>query len=259
MGEDLGVFGLTLTEADFMAVFSPHARAAEMADIQGDGRIPPLENGDRLTRAEFERRYTAMPGVKKAELIEGVVYMPSPVRYNAHGNPHSQMMTWLGFYAVNTTGVGSCDNGSIRLDLDNEPQPDAFLIIASECGGQCEISADDYVEGAPELVAEVSSSSVSYDLGDKLKVFRRNGVREYVVWRVLDRKIDWYVLKNDQFEANLPGADGILRSMVYPGLWLDPAALLRGDLPAVFGALQRGLESDEHRKFVQRLEQARSR
>jgi Uma2 family endonuclease len=241
-----------------MAVSSPHAKAVEMAETQGNGRIPPLENGDRLTRAEFERRYQAMPGFKKAELIEGVVHMPSPFRHKGHSKPHSQIVTWLGYYAVNTPGVESGDNGTTRLDPDNVPQPDALLMIQSECGGQSRISDDDYVEGAPELVAEVASSSVSYDLGDKLKVYRRNGVREYVIWRVLDREIDWFVHRNDRFEAILPGVDGILRSSVFPGLWLDPAALVRGDLTAVFGALQRGLESDDHREFVQRLEQARA-
>jgi Uma2 family endonuclease len=242
-----------------MAVLSPHAEAAEMADSQGNGRIPPLENGDRLTRAEFERRYEAMPGLKKAELIEGVVYMPSPVRHRRHSNPHGQIVTWLGYYSLNTPGVEVGDNGSTRLDLDNEPQPDGLLIIESECGGQCRIREDDYVEGALELVAEVASSSVSYDLGPKLKAYRRNGVREYVVWRVLDRAVDWFVLRNDQFEAMLPGADGILRSSVFPGLWLDPSALVRGDLTAAFDALRQGLESDEHKAFVQRLQQARAR
>jgi Uma2 family endonuclease len=242
-----------------MAVSSPRTQPAEMAATPGNGRIPPLENGDRLTRDEFERRYQAMPGVKKAELIEGVVHMPSPVRHRGHSNPHSQIVTWLGYYAVNTPGVESGDNGTTRLDLDNEPQPDALLIIQSECDGQSRISEDDYIEGAPELVAEVASSSVSCDLGDKLKAYRRNGVREYVVWRVLDREIDWFVFRNGRFEAILPGPDGILRSTVFPGLWLDPAALLRGDLPAAFAVLQRGLESDEHRKFVQRLEQARAK
>jgi len=241
-----------------MAVSSPRAKAVEMAETQSNGGIPPLENGDRLTRAEFERRYQAMPGLKKAELIEGVVYMPSPVRHKGHSNPHSQIVTWLGYYAVNTTGVESGDNGSIRLDLDNEPQPDAFLIIQSECGGQCKISADDYVVGAPELVAEVASSSVSYDLSDKLKAYRRNSVREYVIWRVLEREIDWFILRNDRFERLLPAADGIVRSSVFPGLWLDPAALLRGDLTTAFGALRQGLESEDHKEFVRQLDQARA-
>ncbi len=141
-----------------------------------DNEIPPLEAGDRLTRAEFERRYKAMPGLKKAELIEGVVYMPSPVRLNRHGRPHARLITWLGIYEFNTEGVIVADNATTRLDMDNEPQPDAVLFIDPANGGQARISVDDYIEKAPELVAEVASSSASYDLNDKLTAYRRNGV-----------------------------------------------------------------------------------
>ncbi|MHB1561161.1 MAG: Uma2 family endonuclease [Isosphaeraceae bacterium] len=223
----------------------------------GNGAIPPLENGDHLTREEFERRYDAMPDIKKAELIEGVVYMPSPVRYWRHGHPHTRLITWLGTYETDTPGVGAGDNGSIRLDLDNEPQPDGFLIILPESGGQVRISDDDYVEGAPELVAEVSASSASIDLGKKFDVFRRNGVREYLVWRVLDRQVDWFVNRAGRFERVNPPADGILRSEVFPGLWLDAAALVRNDRKAVQAALQKGLDSPEHAEFVARLAQDR--
>jgi Uma2 family endonuclease len=104
------------------------------------------------------------------------------------------------------------------------------------------------------LVIEVSSSSVSYDLGNKLKVYRRNGVREYVVWRVRDRQIDWFVLRGGCFEPLTPAADGTLRSTVFPGLWLDPAALLRGDLATVLAVLQQGLNSPEHAEFAASLQ-----
>jgi Uma2 family endonuclease len=107
------------------------------------------------------------------------------------------------------------------------------------------------------LVAEVASSSASYDLGDKLKAYRRNGAREYVVWRVLDRQIDWFVLHEERYKPLNPAADGILRSTVFPGLWLDPAALMRGDVNAVFAMVQQGLNSPEHTDFVARLERAR--
>ena len=164
-----------------------------------------------------------MPHLKKAELIEGEVYMPSPVRHRQHGHPHTRLITWLGNYETDTPGVEAGDYSSIRLDVDNEPQPDGFLIILPERGGQARISEDDYIEGSPELVAEVASSSVSYDLGKKLNVYRRCGVREYVVWRVLDRQVDWFVNREGRFEPLPPSADGILRSTVFPGLWLDPA------------------------------------
>ncbi len=143
----------------------PSTEPALPSEPFDNGALLPLENGDRLTREEFERRYDAMPGLKKAELIEGVVYMPSPVRHRRHGHPHTRLVTWLGNYETDTPGVEAGDNGSIRLDLDNEPQPDGFLIILPERGGQARISDDDYVEGAPELVAEVSSSSASIDPG----------------------------------------------------------------------------------------------
>src|SRR4051812_13988373 len=146
-------------------------------------RVPPLQNGDRLTRAEFERRYDATPGLKKAELIEGVVYMPPPVSHTDHSAPHFDLITWLGQYRVATPGFSGGDNGSLRLDLDNMPQPDAYLLILPSHGGQARIDEDGYVVGAPELVAEVAASSASYDLDVKLNAYRRNGVREYIVWR----------------------------------------------------------------------------
>jgi Uma2 family endonuclease len=215
--------------------------------------VLPLENGDRLTRDEFERRYEAMPHLKKAELIEGVVYMPSPVRQRYHGEPHAHLIIWLGFYVLGTPGVRIGDNSTVRLDLDNEPQPDALLFIDPASGGQSRIDADDYMEGAPELVAEVAASSASYDLHAKMHVYRRNGVREYIVWRALEREIDWFVLRAGQYERLAAGADGVVRSEIFPGLWLDPAALLRSDLVTVSTVVQRGLASPEHAAFATRL------
>lgn len=227
---------------------SQHGRAEE---------IPPLVAGDRLTRDEFERRYWTMPDVKKAELIEGVVYMPSPVSLQGHAAPHADFVTWLGHYRAFTDGVQAGDNGTLRLDLDNEPQPDAFLRILPEWGGQTR-TVDDYVEGAPELVAEVAASSASYDLHDKLNAYRRNGVKEYVVWRVWDRAVDWFVLRGGRYERAAPDAAGCYRSEAFPGLWLDAAALLRGELARVIQVVQQGLESADHADFVKRLEQSRS-
>jgi Uma2 family endonuclease len=215
------------------------------------GGIPPLEPGDRLTRDEFERRYEAMPHLKKAELIEGVVYMPSPVRVYRHGQPHFDLITWLGVYRAGTKGVSGGDNTTARLDLDNEPQPDAMLFIEPTRGGQVKVSDDDYVEGAPELVAEVASSSVSFDLHTKFNVYRRCGVKEYIVWRVLDREIDWFVLEHGAFERLPPDTDGIYKSRVFPGLWLNGEALLNGDLAQVLATLQTGLASPDHTPFLQ--------
>jgi len=218
--------------------------------------IPPLQNGDRLTRAEFERRYQAMPELKKAELIEGVVYVPSPVRLKHHGGPHFDLITWLGTYRTSTPGVEGGDNSTLRMDLDNEPQPDVFLRILPTHGGQSGTDEDDYVVGAPELVCEIAASSASYDLHDKLQAYRRNKVREYVVWRVVDQEFDWFILRKERFEKIGLSADGIYRSERFGGLWLDSAAMIRRDMPQVLRILQQGLATPEHAAFVTELEKA---
>lgn len=217
--------------------------------------LPLLESGDQISRDEFERRYEAMPWVKRAELVEGVVFMPSPVRLDQHGEQHAALMTWLGVYWAGTRGVRVGDNTSVRLDLDNEPQPDALMLLRSQLGGQAAIDDQGYIAGAPELVAEVAASNAALALNTKLRVYRRNRVREYLVWRVLDQAFDWFILRQTQYERLAPGADGILRSEVFPGLWLDPAALLRLDLAEVLRVQQLGLASAEHAAFADRLRQ----
>lgn len=231
--------------------------STDAQDGTANGRIPPLENGDRLTRAEFERRYDAMKGLKKAELIEGVVYVPSPTRFIQHGGPHFDLVAWFGMFRMATPGVRGGDNTTARLDLDNEPQPDILLLIEPVHGGQALIDADGYITGAPELVAEVSASNVSHDLHAKLNVYRRNGVREYLVWRVLDQQIDWFVLREGQFVRLVPD-NGILKSEGFPGLWLDPDALIRGDMARLSAVAQQGLATPEHGAFVRRLHAALS-
>jgi Uma2 family endonuclease len=218
-------------------------------------KILPLESGDRMNRYEFERRYVAMPKVKKAELIEGIVYMASALRYKSHGEPHANLIVWLGTYAVSTQGVGIADNTTVRLDLDNEPQPDVVLLIEENCGGQSRISDDDYIEGAPELVAEVAASSASIDLHDKKKAYRRNGVREYIVWRVLENQLDWFSLEDGEYITLTADASGVIKSKVFPGLWLNVYALLAGNMAQVLAVLQQGLSSNEHADFVQSLSQ----
>lgn len=213
--------------------------------------IPPLENGDKLTRHEFERRYHAMPNLKKAELIEGVVYVASPVRAKQHGKPHARIMGWLIAYEAATPGVEALDNTTVLLDTDNEPQPDALLRI--ETGGQSRINKDDYVEGAPELIVEIAASSASYDLHEKLKVYRRNQVQEYLIWRVYDHQFDWFRLQQGEYIQLQPNADNIICSQIFPGLWLDKIALLGGDLGTVLAVLQQGLASPEHENFISRL------
>ena len=214
---------------------------------------PPLRNGDRLTRAEFERRYASRPDLKKAELIEGVVHMPSPVRFASHSQPHATIIGWLVAYCAATPGVKAADNATVRLDLDNEPQPDALLCIAPEAGGSVDLSTDDYVQGAPELIVEIAASSAAVDLHDKLRAYLRNGVQEYLVWRVPDRQIDWFVLREGEYRPLRADRDGMLESRVFPGLRLAGGALLHGDTAGVLAELQNGLRTPRHAEFVARL------
>ncbi|MCF2970006.1 Uma2 family endonuclease [Synechococcus sp. Nb3U1] len=214
-------------------------------------RIPPLENGDRLTRTEFEQRYEAMPELKKAELIEGVVYiMGSPLRIMSHGQPHGQIMTWLGTYNAYTPGLILGDTPTVRLDPDNEPQPDVVLFLP---GRGAIVSEDDYIEGSPDLIVEIAASSASIDLHDKKRAYRRNGIQDYIVWRTLEQQLDWFCLKADDYQVQIPDEQGILRSQAFPGLWLDPVALLTGDMPKVLSVLQQGLGSAEHQTFIQQI------
>jgi len=215
--------------------------------------ILPLESGDRLNRDEFERRYSAMPHLKKAELIEGVVYVPAALRFRSHGQPHGRLMTWLGVYEASTLGVALGDNSTVRLDLDNEPQPDAVLLIEESAGGQTRLSDDDYVEGAPELVAEIAASSAAIDLHDKKRAYRRNGVREYIVWQVYEQKLDWFYLQEGEYVSLPVDEDGVIRSQVFPGLWLAVDNLLAENMAQVLAVLQAGLDSPEHTAFVQQL------
>jgi Uma2 family endonuclease len=217
--------------------------------------LPPLENGDRLTRAEFERRYEAMPHIKKAELIEGVVYMPSPVHFESHSEPHAFVIGWLVSYCAATSGVRLGDNATVRLDMDNEVQPDALLRLDEALGGASRISNDDYVEGSPELIVEIAATSASYDLHDKLNVYRRNRVQEYIVWQVLDQCLSWFVLEEGKYVPLSPDADGIVCSQIFPGLRLAVTALLAGDLVTVLAESKQGTETEEHAAFVERLSQ----
>jgi len=215
--------------------------------------VPPLQSGDRLTRYEFERRYEAMLTVKKAELIEGVVFMPSPVSVD-HSQAQGYIMGWLAAYCAATPGVKLNDNATVRLDLDNEVQPDALLRLDPTLGGKCHVTPDRYLEGPPELVVEVAHSSVAYDLHDKLKVYRRNGVQEYLVWQIFDRQLDWFRLSDEgEYLPVEPDEAGVIHSQVFLGLNLKVTALLNDDLAGVLAELEQGLETLEHKEFVEGL------
>jgi len=218
---------------------------------------PPLNSGDRLTRAQFERIYAAHPEIKKAELIEGVVYMPSPARHREHGRPHFHSISWLGSYSASTPGVEGSDNATLRLDFENEPQPDALLFLPPEYGGTARVDEEGYLEGAPELILEVSASSASYDLNQKKRVYARNGVPEYIVYLAYEKRVIWHILRDGVYEEQQPDEDGVLRGERFPGLWLLPDALLAGDLSRMLKTLEQGLDSQEHKTFCAALARRR--
>jgi hypothetical protein len=195
-----------------------------------------------------------MPGLKKAELIKGVVYMTPPVTLDDHGGPHFDLISWLGVYRMATPGIRGGDNATLRLPLANRPQPDACLLIEPSHGGQVLI-VDRYIVGGPELTAEVAATSENYDLHDKLDVYCENNVREYVVWRVFDQEIDWFILRDGRYERLPLSPDGLYKSEVLPGLWLDPVALVNGDMARLMQVVQQGIASPDHAAFVARLHQ----
>ncbi len=213
--------------------------------------VPELVAGDFLSRDEFLRRWEAMPEVKRAELIRGVVYMPSPVSAE-HGDMEGAVGLWLGTYAVATVGCRHNHNTTCLLGEDETPQPDVSLRILPEYGGQSRQSGR-FIGGAPEFLAEVCISSTAYDLHQKLEVYQEAGVREYVAVLMRERQVRWHRLREGRFEVVPPPEDGIYRSEVFSGLWLDAAALLAGDLARVLAVLNQGLASPQHQAFVAQL------
>jgi Uma2 family endonuclease len=214
---------------------------------------PPLQSGDRLSRPEFERRYAAAPHIKKAELIEGIVYVASPLRFEQHAEPHSRIHGWLWTYQVATLGLRLGIEPTIRLDLDNELQPDVVLILDEAVGGQAKLTEDGYLEGVPEMVVEIAASSAAIDTGIKKRAYRRNGVLEYVIWQSYENQLEWFWLTDGEYQLLSPDSDGILRSRVFPGLWLKVDALLNNQMAQVLEVLQAGLQSPEHQAFVEQL------
>ncbi len=215
-------------------------------------KIFPLEPGDRLTAAEFERRYEVTPSEIKAELIEGIVYMQSAAKLS-HGRPYGFMTTWIGNYCFATPGTDYAADATDRLDDSNQPQPDISLFVLPEFGGQTSISDDGYLTGGPELIVEIAGSSLAIDRGPKLRTYEQHGVKEYLIWRVKDRSLEWYVRRDDRFELHQPDGAGVFRSEVFPGLWLDNDAALRRDGVMTMQILDQGLASESHAAFVNLL------
>lgn len=212
-----------------------------------NGTVPPLNNGDRLTRAEFERRYNLRPDIQKAELIEGVVYVASPVSPR-HGIPHSDISTWIGVYRSATPSVWVADNTSLRLDLDNDPQPDVCVWLDDRALE--EIKDGQFLEVNPCFIIEVASSSAAYDLHDKKHAYRRNGIQEYLVLLAHEKQCRWFVWEAGEYVELEPNEQGIYQSRVLPGLWLDCAQFWAGTLFGVLQVLQQGLDSPEHQAFI---------
>lgn len=195
---------------------------------------PTLESGDRLSREEFHRRYCARPDITKAELIAGVVYVASPTRSRQHGRPHSLLVGWLNAYAAHDPDLAVDTNATVFMG-DSEVQPDACLTRLST--GNVRETDDGYLEGAPDLIGEVAASSASYDLHDKMELYRRAGVPEYLVWRTEDRQVDWFRLRGGASARLEPDERGIIESENFPGLRLNVPALLAGDRAAVLAEL----------------------
>jgi len=213
---------------------------------------PPLQNGDRLSTHEFLRRYESMPDVKKAELIQGKVFMSSPVS-TEHSGPDNLVQFWLGAYVAFTPGVMCYTNTTVVLSPANSPQPDSCLCLPARAGGQTRLNDKKYLVGPPELIVEIAASTASIDLGDKLESYAMAGVREYLVWRTQDAAFDWFALEDADFLPVKPDARGLLRSRVFPGLTLDVKALLSGHGAKLLSTLQRGLASAAHKTFAARL------
>ncbi len=219
--------------------------------LERETALPPLREGDRLDQKTFHARYEAMPGKTRAELVGGVVYMPSPLLL-AHGDIHGEAITWLKVYKSRTPGTMVADNATAILGDDSEPQPDISLIILPERGGQARVNADGYLEGGPELVVEVALSSEAFDLGEKRRDYEAHGVREYVVVLLRRQEVVWFVRGDAGFVPLPPEADGIFRSPLFGGLWLDPQALLQADTARILEVLYQGLASPAHAAFVER-------
>jgi Uma2 family endonuclease len=196
-----------------------------------------LESGDRLTREEFHRRYCARPDIARAELVQGVVYVASPTRFHRHAKPHRLVIAWLDTYTTLAPDVELAIEATVFLGVSSEVRPDACLFRASPRGA-VRITEDDYLEGAPDLVVEIAASSATYDLHDKMEVYRRAGVPEYIVWRVLDRQIDWFDLVDGRYVRRQPDANGIIESRTFPGLRLNVTAMLAENCAGVLAALR---------------------
>jgi Uma2 family endonuclease len=218
--------------------------------------LPPLRAGERLDQPTFHERYGAMPEGTWAELVGGVVYIPSPLR-SEHGDYDEVSVMWTGTYRRSAKGLRGGRNATVILDVSGECQPDGPLRIPEELGGRTRIVAG-YIVGPPELLIEISRSSRYYDLGEKKADYEREGVLEYVVFELDPDRVHWFIRRGDHFEELPPGPDGIYRSEVFPGLWLDPEAFYAQDIDRLVEVVEQGLTTPEHADILARLDRERA-
>lgn len=211
-------------------------------------KVRPLQNGDRLSLAEFKRLYNQHPEIRRAELIEGVVYVASPV-YFPHAQAQAAAIGWLYLYHSQTPKTKVTGEQSVQLDADNEVQPDALLWLVDDVV----VNEDGLVIGAPNLVVEIAASTASYDLSVKKNIYRRNGVAEYLVFAAYEQQTHWFHLVEGQYQPIPADADGLYRSRTFPGLWLNHDAFWRSDTPALLATLNAGLQSEAHAAFIETL------
>lgn len=243
------------------------------ARITAPPPVPPLRDGDRMTGREFLRRYEAMGDGARAELINGVVYIHSPIVMPAgggtfvppvsggrHGRPQGRLIFWVTAYEMMTAGVEAAAPVTVVLPSGLQVvEPDGALRILAESGGRSKLGADDFLYGPPELLIEVANTSQSRDLGEKFRSYQADGVREYIVWRTAANEVEWFHLRRKRFVPLAPDAEGVVRSAAFPGLWLNTRALFANDLPRVFHDLQQGIASPEHAAFVAKLQAVAAR
>src|SRR5579862_7919874 len=251
--------GDKMTRDEFMRRYETHPEIKKAELIDGIVYIPDspcphlLQTGDHMDRDEFMRRYEQCPEIKKAELIDGVVFvMASPVRVNQHAGPDGSVQAWAHVYASATPGVRHATNATIYLG-EGAVQPDATLFIDKQNGGSAAVNEEGYLDGPPEFVAEISASTKSLDMHKKLEKYRSARVQEFFDWQTEERAWSWFQLVNGAYVPLAADKNGIVRSRILPGLWLDTKALLKFDSAKVLRVLQRGLKSAEHMAFVRAL------
>jgi Uma2 family endonuclease len=208
--------------------------------------------GDHLSREEFLAAWEEMPDLKFAELIDGVVYMPSPLSQQ-HGVYDQVLQFWVGFYATKCEFVEALTQATTLMSPNSAPQPDLSLRIPPEFGGEGGEQGG-LVTGAPELVVEVAKSSRAYDLGAKLRLYERSGVKEYVAALVREQRLEWRVLLQGRYEPLSADSNGVYKSEVFPGLWLSEGAFWKRDRSSVLAVLEQGLQSPECAVFQKKYQ-----